>query len=197
VVFFVCALMCHGELARTRPAAKYLTAFYLWMSLGGVIGGIAAGLIAPHVFNWVAEYPILLALALLCRPGRMLPEEPLRRYALLGGLAAALLVAIVAARNPTLISPDLIEDAALTRVLMALLIISVLFWYMPLPFAAIVALVLSLHHSVLEDTGVLASPRSARPPTAAIDCSSTAPRCMAASAFVTMKASRSPASPSS
>src|SRR5262249_52934078 len=60
-VFFVSALMCHGELARTRPAAKYLTAFYLWMSAGGVIGGIAAGLIAPHVFSWVAEYPILLA----------------------------------------------------------------------------------------------------------------------------------------
>src|SRR5215831_3143804 len=91
VVFFVCALMCHGELARTRPAPRYLTAFYLWMSLGGVIGGIAAGLLAPQVFDWVAEYPILLALALLCRPGRMLPEEPLRRYALLGGLVAALL----------------------------------------------------------------------------------------------------------
>jgi hypothetical protein len=155
VVFFVCALMCHGELARTRPAPKYLTAFYLWMSLGGVIGGIAAGLLAPQVFDWVAEYPILLALALLCRPGRMLPEEPLRRYALLGGLVAALLIAIVATRNPTLISPDLIEDANLTRVLMALLIISVLFWRMPLPLAAIVALVLSLHHSVLEDAGVL------------------------------------------
>ena len=51
----------------TRPAPKYLTAFYLWMSAGGMIGGIAAGLIAPHAFNWVAEYPILLALAALCR----------------------------------------------------------------------------------------------------------------------------------
>src|SRR5262249_53318565 len=37
VVMFVVALMCHGELARTRPPAKYLTAFYLWMSLGGVV----------------------------------------------------------------------------------------------------------------------------------------------------------------
>src|SRR5262245_32714397 len=63
-VFFVSALMCHGELARTRPPARYLTAFYLWMSAGGVIGGISAGLIAPYVFNWVAEYPLLLALAI-------------------------------------------------------------------------------------------------------------------------------------
>src|SRR5262249_56169203 len=58
-VFFVNALMCHGELARTRPAPRYLTAFYLWISAGGVIGGLGAGLIAPYVFNWVAEYPIL------------------------------------------------------------------------------------------------------------------------------------------
>src|SRR6516164_5037824 len=73
VVFFVNALMCHGELARTRPAPRYLTGFYLWISAGGVIGGIGAGLIAPYVFNWVAEYPILIALAVLCRPGLALP----------------------------------------------------------------------------------------------------------------------------
>ena len=42
-VFFVCVLVCHGELARRRPARAYLTAFYMWMSAGGMIGGIAAG----------------------------------------------------------------------------------------------------------------------------------------------------------
>ena len=55
VVFFVSILMCHGELARRRPDAAYLTSFYMWISLGGVIGGLLAGLVAPHVFNWVAE----------------------------------------------------------------------------------------------------------------------------------------------
>src|SRR5436305_6361243 len=59
VVFFVNALMCHGELARTRPPARDLTAFYLCISAGGVVGGVATALIAPHMFNWVAEYPIL------------------------------------------------------------------------------------------------------------------------------------------
>lgn len=39
--------MCHGKLARRQPA-RYLTAFYLWLSLGGVIGGIFAGLITRH-----------------------------------------------------------------------------------------------------------------------------------------------------
>jgi hypothetical protein len=82
-VFFVNALMCHGELARTRPPPRYLTAFYLWISAGGVIGGIATALIAPHVFNSVAEYPILIALAVLCRPGLALPRG--RRCKATGG----------------------------------------------------------------------------------------------------------------
>jgi len=66
--FFVIAMACHGELARTRPAAKYLTGFYVALSFGGMVGGLFAGLIAPFTFSWVAEYPILLALAVLCRP---------------------------------------------------------------------------------------------------------------------------------
>lgn len=66
--FFVIAMACHGELARTRPAAKHLTGFYVALSFGGMIGGLFAGLIAPFTFSWVAEYPILLALATLCRP---------------------------------------------------------------------------------------------------------------------------------
>ncbi|HEX9438250.1 MAG TPA: endonuclease domain-containing protein, partial [Roseiflexaceae bacterium] len=49
--FFVTAMVCHGELARRRPAAGHLTAFYMWMSAGGVIGGISAALIAPQLFS--------------------------------------------------------------------------------------------------------------------------------------------------
>jgi len=66
--FFIIAMACHGELARTRPLAKYLTGFYVALSFGGMIGGLFAGLIAPYAFSWVAEYPILIALAALCRP---------------------------------------------------------------------------------------------------------------------------------
>ena len=42
-VFFVLTLMCHGELARRRPPARYLTSFYMWMSFGGMVGGIGPG----------------------------------------------------------------------------------------------------------------------------------------------------------
>jgi hypothetical protein len=66
--FFIVAMACHGELARTRPPAKYLTGFYVALSFGGMVGGLFAGLLAPFAFSWVAEYPILLALAALCRP---------------------------------------------------------------------------------------------------------------------------------
>ena len=66
--FFIIAMACHGELARTRPAAQYLTGFYVALSFGGMVGGLFAGLIAPNVFSWIAEYPILLALSALCRP---------------------------------------------------------------------------------------------------------------------------------
>jgi hypothetical protein len=66
--FFVIAMACHGELARTRPAAQHLTGFYVALSFGGMVGGLFAGLIAPFIFSWIAEYPILVVLAALCRP---------------------------------------------------------------------------------------------------------------------------------
>jgi hypothetical protein len=99
--FFIIAMACHGELARTRPPAKYLTGFYVALSFGGMVGGLFAGLIAPFAFSWVAEYPILLALAALCRPAD--GHERLARvsrwyWLLLAVLAVALIV-------PTLLSP--------------------------------------------------------------------------------------------
>jgi len=61
--FFIAALLCHGELAADRPAAAHLTEFYLWMSVGGVLGGVFNALLAPLLFNSVAEYPLALVLA--------------------------------------------------------------------------------------------------------------------------------------
>jgi hypothetical protein len=71
LAMFAAAMVCHGELARTRPPAAYLTGFYLLMSLGGVLGGVFNALVAPVVFNKVVEYPLVIALAclLLPRPG--------------------------------------------------------------------------------------------------------------------------------
>lgn len=91
--FFVIAMACHGELARTRPAAKYLTGFYVALSFGGMLGGLFAGLIAPYTFSWIAEYPILLALAALCRPSarERLPRWSSLTWPFLAVLAVALI----------------------------------------------------------------------------------------------------------
>jgi hypothetical protein len=91
--FFVIAMACHGELARSRPAARYLTGFYVALSFGGMVGGLFAGLIAPFTFSWVAEYPILLALAALCRPAagaERLPRWSRWYWPLLAVVAVAL-----------------------------------------------------------------------------------------------------------
>jgi len=66
--FFVTAWMCHARLSERRPAAAHLTEFYLWISLGGVIGGFVNAVIAPSVFNTLFEYPLALALAGMLRP---------------------------------------------------------------------------------------------------------------------------------
>lgn len=94
LAFFVIAMACHGELARSRPAPRYLTGFYVALSFGGMVGGLFAGLIAPFTFSWIAEYPILVAAAVLCRPAGS------ERYAgwtgvywLLLAIAAAALIA--------------------------------------------------------------------------------------------------------
>jgi hypothetical protein len=63
---FVCCMVCHGELAKRKPAPQHLTLFYLMVSLGGALGGSIVALIAPHVFRAYWELPLgLMACALL------------------------------------------------------------------------------------------------------------------------------------
>ena len=52
---FVCCMFCHGELAKMRPAPRHLTLFYLMVSLGGALGGMFVGLVAPRIFTSYAE----------------------------------------------------------------------------------------------------------------------------------------------
>ena len=70
VALFIVAMVCHGELANDRPPAGQLTEFYLWMSLGGVLGGMFNALLAPLLFPTVWEYPVTLVLACLLAPRR-------------------------------------------------------------------------------------------------------------------------------
>jgi SAM-dependent methyltransferase len=96
IVFFVTALVCHGELAGTRPPAARLTDFYLCLAVGGVLGGVFNALLAPAFFDTILEYPITLLLACAVRPRSAGPEpSPGARYrdaALIGFGCAILLV---------------------------------------------------------------------------------------------------------
>jgi hypothetical protein len=67
---FIVAMFCHGELAKDRPTVAHLTEFFLWISAGGVLGGIFNALLAPLIFPTVIEYPVTLLLACLLMPQR-------------------------------------------------------------------------------------------------------------------------------
>lgn len=91
VGFFFSALICHLALAQSRPDASRLTEFYLYVSLGGVLGGAFAALLAPVIFNNVYEYPLALAAACLFRP-RQQNDMPRLMDASIG---AALMIAVL------------------------------------------------------------------------------------------------------
>jgi SAM-dependent methyltransferase len=67
--FFFTTLLCHGELAKDRPSPRHLTEFYLWMAVGGVVGGLFNALVAPIALPFgVIEYPLAMVVACLLRP---------------------------------------------------------------------------------------------------------------------------------
>lgn len=62
---FVFCMVCHGELVRRRPPLRHLTLFYLMLSVGGALGGLFVGLLAPAAFNAYFELPLGLFLCAL------------------------------------------------------------------------------------------------------------------------------------
>ncbi len=70
--FFLVAMVLHGEVARDRPPARHLTEFYLWVAVGGVLGGVFNALVAPVAFDTVVEYPLAIILACMFLPGVLL-----------------------------------------------------------------------------------------------------------------------------
>lgn len=133
LALFVVAMFCHGELAADRPTVSRLTEFYLWISAGGVLGGIFNALLAPLIFHTVIEYPITLLLACLLMPSRT-PDQPNRRTRMLDVVLPVLLGLFTAGflwifmRDP-LRSPEPIVAYGLPSM------ICLSFWRRPLRFA--------------------------------------------------------------
>lgn len=81
LLLFGVAVALHSEMYRLRPAADRLTGFYLAMSVGGMIGGLFCAIVAPILFDWAYEHPLLvLAAALLVPQKPLLPEAMHWRY---------------------------------------------------------------------------------------------------------------------
>jgi spermidine synthase len=98
LTFFIIALVCHGRLAQSRPATGYLTEFYLWMALGGVLGGVFNAFIAPLIFKQMVEYPLVIGLASFLYPAETFSnhrEGPKTLGILLRGLLGLALLALV------------------------------------------------------------------------------------------------------
>lgn len=68
VCFFICAQACHSELADLRPTGEYVTTFYLWIAVGGFLGGVFNAIIAPYIFHHLYELPITLIILAVLRP---------------------------------------------------------------------------------------------------------------------------------
>jgi hypothetical protein len=83
--FFLTALMCHQALVARRPSPEHLTEFYLYMSLGGVVGGGFNAFVAPVIFNAAHEYAAVLVLSALARPWG---EGELKRWEWIGLVVA-------------------------------------------------------------------------------------------------------------
>ncbi len=75
ITLFAVAMVCHGELAGSRPSATHLAEFYLWISVGGVLGGVFNALLAPVIFNTVLELPLALIFAAFLRPAPVSEPE--------------------------------------------------------------------------------------------------------------------------
>lgn len=111
LLLFVVAVSLHARLYDLRPEPGQLTTFYLVMSAGGALGGLFTGLIAPLVFDWAWEHPLLVLAAAALMP---LPE--LLRWRRMDGL-----------------------EPAMARIVLALLLLSALFLAVKLDEVALVA----------------------------------------------------------
>jgi SAM-dependent methyltransferase len=94
LLLFAVAVALHAELFRLRPAVGHLTRFYLAMSFGGMLGGLFCAIVAPLLFDWAYEHPLLVLAAAVLVPQYVLVPWP-RRFTWLISLALPILAFIL------------------------------------------------------------------------------------------------------
>jgi spermidine synthase len=100
ITFFFVTWACHSRLAQNRPDAKYLTQFYLLMSVGGALGGFLNAIVAPLVFKTYFEYNLVLAISVFALP--VLASTRLNKIKQFG-IMVAIILAVATARIPSFV----------------------------------------------------------------------------------------------
>lgn len=148
LTLFFLGMVCHGRLALARPSPARLAEFYLWIALGGAMGGVFNTFVAPALFNSIAEYPIMLLLGCLLRPALGVDSAKRARWPWLMDLtlpAALLLVVGILARGLTYFEVSSVEAQLFIQVgVPCVLVLS--FLHRPLRFALGVAVLLLATH---------------------------------------------------
>ncbi len=126
VLLFAVAVACHARLYALRPPPERLTGFYLAMAVGGALGGVFAGLLAPVLFDWTYEYPLLILAAGLLIPQRALTSELARLWSSrwrrpVGlSLSVTVLLIVLLGLNPNLLGPMHVQIAFLAVAVLGL-----------------------------------------------------------------------------
>ncbi|GAC1299443.1 MAG: fused MFS/spermidine synthase [Vulcanimicrobiaceae bacterium] len=134
-LFATLAIVSHGALAADRPAASQLTEFYCYLGVGGFLGGVFNGALAPLIFPDIYEYPIVLVLAALTLRARTNAHSARvhRNDVILPvGLAASLAIVSVLARSGSMPQAQL----SLTVAFFAAAVVCFSFSTRPARFAA-------------------------------------------------------------
>jgi len=118
-LFIVC-MVCHGELARSKPGARYLTSFYLMVAMGGAVGGTLVALVFPHIFRGFWEYHLGLWSAAALLFVVLARDKTSWLYCSRYGLAA---IAVAAALLPGAVSYMTMERQGLGNLFPVLLVV--------------------------------------------------------------------------
>lgn len=156
--FFFSALVCHQALVARRPDPSHLTEFYLCMSIGGVVGGSFNAFVAPLLFDWVLEYPLVLVLAGLARPWRRGALSYWQIGVLVTGVVCAAVAALLAGRIGDMMTFD--NMFTLKALLCATLVSAFILRERGLLFTALLAALAIGSHALGDRAEVISTERS-------------------------------------
>jgi SAM-dependent methyltransferase len=148
VILFAGALLCHTALAARRPSPRHLTEFYVWIAVGGALGGAFTAVAAPSIFSSVIEYPLLVAMIAFFRETRD-PDRSFRGTDLMWPAGLGFLV-IAASQILHWARVDVFADLTIAIAVNAVLIlVAYLFRNRQFRFAVALVVLIASYHRLL------------------------------------------------